>query len=113
METWVISFFSRAWQNLTKEEQDRFNKHAVKLGSTNDSNTAFNIKKLLELKTPKALVSAINEPPGTAGKASYSKAGGLHNNTLLAEGAKVGKGNKPLYHLVSNHYLNYNLGYAP
>ena len=100
-------------KKLTKEEQDRFNEHAVKLGSTNPSNNLFNIKKLLELDTPKALVSAINEPPGTAGKASYSKAGGLHNNTLLAEGAKVGKGNKPLYHLVSNHYLNYNLGYAP
>ena len=91
MENWIISFFSRAWQNLTKEEQDRFNKHAVKLGSTNPSNTLFNIKKLLELDTPKALISAINEPPKTAGKASYSRAGGLHNNILLAEGAKVGR----------------------
>ena len=86
-----LLFFSRAWQNLTKEEQDRFNEHAVKLGSTNPSNNLFNIKKLLELETPKALVSAINEPPKTAGKASCSKAGGLHNNTLLAEGAKVGR----------------------
>ena len=73
-----------------KEEQDRFNKHAIKLGATNPSNTLFNIKKLLELDTPKALVSAINEPE-KAGKTPYSKAGGLHNNTLLAEGAKVGR----------------------
>ena len=59
------------------------------LASKHEDLKAFNNKKIGELQTGKGVVSAVNEPRGLAGKAPPSKAGGLYNNTLIAEGSKV------------------------
>ena len=74
---------------MSKEDQLEFIENGRLLASKNADLPRFNKKKIDELKTGKGIVESVNEPRGLAGKAPTSKAGGLHNNTLLAEGCKV------------------------
>ena len=85
----IIFLRFRAWQNISEAEQKQFNEEAIKICTTNNDLKSLNITKINELPSAKAVISAINEPRGQAGSAPVSKAGGLHNNTLLAEGCKV------------------------
>ena len=79
---------TRARDNLSEEECNSFLDSGVRLCSRNKDLKKFNIAKLKELPSPKAILRAINNPK-QAKLASTSTAGGLMNVTLLAEGCKV------------------------
>ena len=79
---------SRNLANLPDEEKQQFLNDCLKICATNKACKAYNIKKLKEMKVSVAAVDSVNEPSSGKGL-STSKAGGLPNDTLLAEGGKV------------------------
>ena len=79
---------SRNFANLPDEEKQQFLNDCLKICATNKACKAYNIKKLKEMKVSVAAVDSVNEPSSGKGL-STSKAGGLPNDTLLAEGGKV------------------------
>ena len=79
---------SRNYANLPEEEKKLFQKDCLKICATNKACKAYNVQKLKEMKVPVAVIDSVNEPASGKGL-STNKAGGLPNDTLLAEGGKV------------------------
>ena len=86
-ETWYM-LKDNAFKMNSDKAIDEFKKDAVMLCAYNKNARLYNIHKMKALKSPIALISAVNTPP-TAKKFSESKAGGLHNKTILSKDAKV------------------------
>ena len=78
----------RDWNNLSEEEQNRFNTEGTMICATNKDLKKFNIMNLKKLDTPKVVIKAKSHP-WQARKASSNAAGGLQQVTLLADGCRA------------------------
>ena len=79
---------TRAFTELSEEEQKLFLNSATMLCATNKALKTFNIKNLKKLPTPKCVIKADNNN-WQARKASSNTAGSLQNSTLLAKGCRA------------------------
>ena len=80
---------SRDLSLLPEEEKNEFNETAIKICAANKDLKPFNLRKLKALETPIAYIEAVNDPPGIGKSLSANRAGGLPQNTVLAEGSRV------------------------
>ena len=80
---------SRDLALLPEEEQNEFNETAIKICAANKDLKPFNLRKLKALETPIAYIESVNDPPGIGKSLSANRAGGLPQNTVLAEGSRV------------------------
>ena len=80
---------SRDLSLLPEEEKNEFHETAIKICAANKDLKPFNLRKLKALETPIAYFEAVNDPPGIGKSLSANRAGGLPQNTVLAEGSRV------------------------
>jgi ATP-dependent DNA helicase PIF1 len=87
LQSWEI-LSSRQLDQLSEDERLDFDQNAVYLCALKKAYKARNIRKICDLRNPRVIVQAVNQPPGGT-RFDANKAGGLPNQLMLTRGMRV------------------------